>query len=117
MKGYRLPTALGCLTLLALSTMAADTPREIHVTAKNWEYQPNVIELCSGERVRLLIETQDRDHGFEFKEAGVKVKLLKGQTTPVEFTAPAPGTYEFKCAFYCGKGHKGMKGQIVVRNC
>jgi len=96
---------------------AADAPREIPVVAKNWEYQPNVIELCSGERVRLLIETQDRDHGFEFKAAGVKVKLPKGQVTPVEFTAPAPGTYEFRCAFYCGKGHRGMKGRVVVKSC
>ncbi len=114
MRGYRLLTGLLILPFLAV---AADTPREIPVVAKNWEYQPNVIELCSGERVRLLIETQDRDHGFEFKAVGVKVKLPKGKTTSVEFTAPAPGTYEFKCAFYCGKGHKGMKGQVVVRNC
>ncbi|GBC84456.1 Cytochrome c oxidase subunit 2 [bacterium HR11] len=115
MRGHRLLwTGLLIAPFLAV---AADTPREIPVVAKNWEYQPNVIELCSGERVRLLIETQDRDHGFEFKAAGVKVKLLKGKVTPVEFTAPAPGTYEFRCAFYCGKGHKGMKGQVVVRNC
>ncbi len=113
MRGHRL---LMGLPLFALWAVAADTPREIPVVAKNWEYRPNVIELCSGERVRLLIETQDRDHGFEFKAAGVKVKLLKGKVTPVEFTAPAPGTYEFKCAFYCGKGHRGMKGQVVVRN-
>ncbi|MCS7313636.1 MAG: cupredoxin domain-containing protein, partial [Acidobacteria bacterium] len=69
------------LLIFPFLTVAADTPREVSIVAKNWEFQPNVIELCSGERVRLLIETQDRDHGFEFKAADVKVKLPQGKTT------------------------------------
>ena len=32
----------------------------------------------------------------------------------VSFTPDKPGTYEFKCARFCGMGHGRMKGEIVV---
>nr|WP_294947145.1 plastocyanin/azurin family copper-binding protein [uncultured Mucilaginibacter sp.] len=39
-------------------------------------------------------------------------KVMAGKTAQVEFTAPAPGVYDFICSF---EGHWGsMQGQIVV---
>jgi cytochrome c oxidase subunit 2 len=32
----------------------------------------------------------------------------------VEFVADKAGTFTFSCSVYCGKGHRGMKGELVV---
>ncbi len=87
---------------------------EIHMTAKKYEFQPGELHVTAGERVRLLITALDRDHGLEIKAVGVKVNLKKGVETAVEFTAAQPGEFEFKCANFCGLGHGGMKGKLIV---
>jgi heme/copper-type cytochrome/quinol oxidase subunit 2 len=33
----------------------------------------------------------------------------------VRFVADKAGTFEIACSEYCGKGHKKMKGQLVVK--
>jgi heme/copper-type cytochrome/quinol oxidase subunit 2 len=32
----------------------------------------------------------------------------------LDFIAQVPGTYDFKCAKFCGFGHDRMKGKLVV---
>ena len=92
--------------------------RTLYMVARNWVFEPSRLEVCAGERIRLVIETRDRKHGFQLKAVGVKVKLLKGSTQAIEFTAPEkPGAYPFKCAHYCGRGHRRMRGVLVVKSC
>jgi cytochrome c oxidase subunit 2 len=88
--------------------------REIKMTAKKYEFNPEEVRVKQGERVRLLITATDRDHGIEIKELGIKVRLEEGKETPVEFTADNPGEYEFKCAVRCGWRHGSMKGKLIV---
>jgi cytochrome c oxidase subunit 2 len=93
----------------------ASEPRKITVTAKKYEFNPSKIELKVGEPVEITFEAQDTTHGFTCKELGVaKVVFEKGKTETVKITPEKPGTYEFKCAKFCGFGHGKMKGQIVV---
>lgn len=88
--------------------------REIHITAKKYEYSPAEIRLRQGERIRLLVTATDRKHGFEIKELGIKATLEKGRETAIEFLAPQPGEYEMRCSVFCGFGHKGMRGKLIV---
>ena len=37
-----------------------------------------------------------------------------GQAVTVEFVADQAGVFDFTCAEYCGTGHSGMKGRLVV---
>ena len=37
-----------------------------------------------------------------------------GKPASLTFTATKAGTYEFRCANFCGMGHGKMKGQIIV---
>lgn len=111
---------------------ASDTPQVIEVTAKKYEYNPNVIRVKKGTKVELKIHPLDKTHGFkisqypdgadakgapglaftDYQSGGWKIE--KGKDATIEFVANQPGTYSFKCSVFCGFGHMGMKGQLVV---
>ena len=88
---------------------------EIKVTAKRYEYDPNVITVKKGDHVRLLIAAVDHDHGFKLAAFDINRVIPKGQTTTIEFTASKAGTFPFQCSHFCGMGHGKMKGKLVVQ--
>jgi cytochrome c oxidase subunit 2 len=107
---------VGCMAAQAFA-QATSTPtaaREIQMTAKKYEFNPNVITVKKGERVKLIITALDRDHGFKLEAFGINQKLKKGDPTTIEFTADKAGTFPFQCSEFCGLGHRKMKGKLVV---
>jgi len=102
----------GALWLQALQDQA---PQKITVTAKKYEFAPSTIEVKAGQPVEITFQSEDTKHGFECKALGIeKVVFEKDKPETVTCTPEKPGTYEFKCAKFCGMGHSKMKGQIVV---
>jgi cytochrome c oxidase subunit 2 len=93
---------------------ASSTPREIQMTAKKYEFSPDVITVKKGEHVKLLITATDRDHGFKLEAFKINQHLKKGEAATVEFTADKAGEYPFQCSVICGMGHHKMKGKLVV---
>jgi len=91
-----------------------ESVKEISVTAKQWEFDPNQIIVNKGDNVKLNIKSIDVTHGFSLPDFGVNSKLNPGQTTTVEFTVSKSGTFTFFCSVQCGAGHKDMKGTLVV---
>jgi cytochrome c oxidase subunit 2 len=90
-------------------------PKRIEITASKFEFSPSRIEVKSGETIELIASSTDAKHGIECKALGIKKATFeKDKPATITFTAAQPGTYEFKCANYCGSGHGRMKGQIVV---
>ena len=90
-------------------------PKKITVTAKKFEFNPSHIELKVNQPVEITFQSEDTKHGFEQKELGVeKVVFSKDAPQTVKFTPTKVGTFPFKCAKFCGMGHSGMKGEIVV---
>lgn len=87
---------------------------EITVVARKFEFNPNVITVNQGDRVRLVITASDRDHGFKLEAFKINQALKKGKPTTIEFTAERAGTFSFQCSDFCGLGHGRMKGKIVV---
>ena len=106
----------GLLTALtAVRPVPAQTAvNQIKVTAKKYEFDPSVIKVKQGDHVRLVITALDHDHGFKLDALNIGQLLKKGEATTVEFTADKAGTYPFECSHFCGLGHKGMKGQLLV---
>jgi cytochrome c oxidase subunit 2 len=115
---------MAVLTLLGLSPMALFAAlhstnsvlatQEIEVTAKKYEFSPNPIKVKKGEPVKLTITATDRDHGISIDAFKIKQKLKKGEPSIVEFTPDKAGTFPIKCSVFCGMGHRGMKGTVVV---
>ena len=90
-------------------------PKKITVMAKKFEFNPSHIELKVGQPVEITLQSEDTKHGFEQKDLGIeKVVFSKDEPQTVKFTPTKAGTFPFKCAKFCGLGHGGMKGEIVV---
>ena len=73
-----------------------------------FEFSPSVIEVKEGERIRLKINSLDTEHGLSIPELGIETH------DEVEFVADKKGTFDFYCHHYCGEGHSGMKGVLIV---
>ena len=95
----------------------ADAPvKEIEVSAKKYEFAPNLIEVPAKTLVRIHLKALDKEHGFglkDFKDSCVKFKPQEPAT--VEVYADKTGEFEFSCCKFCGLGHAKMKGKLVVK--
>jgi|SRR3989338_102840 len=88
--------------------------KEFTMTAKRWEFEPEVIRVNEGDTVRLFIKSIDVAHGFAVPDFGVNERLNPGQTVKVEFVADKTGIFTFFCSVQCGSGHSSMNGQLIV---
>ncbi|NOZ81340.1 MAG: hypothetical protein GXP63_06745 [DPANN group archaeon] len=96
------------------STGSAGGVKEITMTARNWKFEPNIIRVKKGDRVKLSITSVDVTHGFNLPAFGINENLEPGKTVTVEFVADKTGTFPFACSVYCGQGHSSMTGELVV---
>ena len=85
------------------------------VIASRYQFDPATITVTKGDHVRLRLRSTDRSHAFAIKAFNAKTLIPKGgETVTVEFVADRTGSFDFTCADYCGIGHGGMKGRLVV---
>jgi cytochrome c oxidase subunit II len=111
---------LPSLVLLSASICLADSgadpqqPREIKVIARKFEFVPKTINVKKGEHIRLVVTSEDVDHGIAIKEFGIDQEIKAKTTKTVEFTANKEGRFEFACSVFCGDGHPDMVGEVVV---
>lgn len=94
-------------------TMAA--ARTISITAKQFTFDPPEIRVKQGEKVKLVLVSEDVTHGFSLPAFGINETLEAGKTVTAEFTADKKGTFPFNCSVFCGSGHGGMRGTLVVQ--
>lgn len=107
--------ALLCCDLLT-GAAGADGPRELQVVARKYEFVPARLEVFQGEAVRIVIRSEDSKHGFGIKQLDMKTEVPKtGEPVTMEFVAEEAGEFEITCTAWCGKGHKTMKGMLVVK--
>jgi len=121
MKLYKMTMLiLAAFLLLGSNALAQDAgnagagAQEIEMTAKKYEFNPDVIKVKKGDHVKLVITASDRDHGIKIETFKINQRLKKGVPTTVEFTADKAGEYPFECSVICGFGHHKMKGKIIV---
>jgi cytochrome c oxidase subunit II len=87
----------------------AQTPKTISISASRFSFAPNEITVKKGEQVTLVVQSTDVTHGLVIKDLGVRTEVKKGQSASVTFTPNTAGTFEGKCAHFCGSGHGSMK--------
>jgi cytochrome c oxidase subunit 2 len=100
------------LVWIALASLAgvdrAQSPHTIALTAHRFAFVPNEITVKKGEPVILVIHSEDVSHGLVIDALGVRAEAKKGESTEVKFDPETTGTFEGKCAHFCGKGHGSM---------
>ena len=103
-------------TLVAAASRAATeaAPRRIPVVARKFVFIPNEITVKQGESVVLEFSAPEVAMGFFAPELGLRALIVPGEGAKVSFTADKPGRFDFLCDVFCGDGHEGMNGHLVV---
>ena len=96
-------------------TTGSGSFKEFKITAKQFSFEPSTIEVNKGDKVRLIVTSMDVPHGISIKEYGINERLDVGKPVAIEFTADKEGTFTAFCSVFCGSGHSGMKGKLVVK--
>ena len=107
------------LILLLLAVCAGvsganETTREVSIIARRFEYLPGKIKVERGRPVKLYLTSLDTTHGFYLEAFDINQRIEKGNLTVVEFTPEKAGKFPFSCSVFCGLGHMGMTGEIIV---
>jgi cytochrome c oxidase subunit 2 len=87
-------------TVIAVGTMFAFDPNEIHVPA----HRPVTFRLTSS----------DVTHGFEIVGTNGNTMLVPGYVSQFTTTFDRPGEYLIVCNEYCGLGHHLMSAKLLV---
>lgn len=111
--------ALGVAASLVLPGAASAASREpkvveVDIAARQWAFEPGVIEVNQGDVVRLNLMSLDVVHGFYLDGYGIDEVLVAGQPVTVEFVADKPGRWMFRCSETCGSFHPYMIGWLRV---
>ena len=94
--------------------LAAQSPTEIRISAKKFEYHPNKVTAKLGQPVTFVLTSEDRIHGFKMTDFALRTDIVPGQETRVTITPDKAGSFTFFCDVFCGDGHEDMDGTLVV---
>lgn len=87
---------------------------EARILAQTWAFTPKEIRIPAGSKVTFYFTSKDVQHGVHVDATNINMMILPGQVSKLTATFDKPGTYNFICHEYCGVGHQGMYGQIIV---
>jgi cytochrome c oxidase subunit 2 len=105
------------LMLAAATVVVAQTgttPRVIEISAKKFEFSPNVVTLKKDEPVTIHFTSTDRAHGLLIKALKIDLDADLGKPADVTVTPHEAGSFGAICDHYCGSGHGNMKMTFVV---
>jgi len=100
--------------LTEMCALADEAEQVIKITAKRYEYSPNTITVKKGIPVALEFTSLDRLHGFSCPGLAIRTDIPPGKVTTLRFVPQKAGTFPFHCDNFCGSGHEGMTGTIIV---
>lgn len=86
----------------------------VEMTAQKFKFTPDEVHVKQGTLVTIDVKSIEGTHGFALPAFGIDELLEQGQPKTIRFYAGETGEYEFKCSHFCGSGHFGMRGRIVV---
>ena len=94
----------------------SEEPQVVNVIARRFEFDPATITVTVGQPVRLMVRSEDGLHGMEIKKLKISKDIPRGgEAVIINFTPNAVGEFPILCSEYCGDGHDGMRGTLVVQ--
>jgi heme/copper-type cytochrome/quinol oxidase subunit 2 len=93
----------------------APNRREFTITARDYRFSPDRIEVGQDDLVKLVVQSQDVAYSLTINQYRVSRRVPAGGSTVVEFRADQVGTFEFYSDMKNDARHGEMKGQLVVR--
>jgi cytochrome c oxidase subunit 2 len=95
----------------------------VYVTAKQWLWKfsypdgrssMDVLTVPVGRPIKLVMTSRDVIHSFYVPAFRMKHDVVPGRYYAAWFEATIPGTFDIRCAEYCGVSHSRMLGQVRV---
>ena len=93
----------------------APNRREFTVTAKDFHFSPNRLEVTQDDLVKLTVRSEDVAYSVTIDEYRVSKRVPAGGATTFEFRADRPGTFAFYSNLTNDSRHGDTKGELVVR--
>lgn len=81
--------------------------RVVLINASRFKFEPSVIRIKKGEKVKFRVNNLDVIHEFVVPELGI-------MSTDDFFIADKIGEFEVRCANLCGEGHAQMRAKIII---
>jgi cytochrome c oxidase subunit 2 len=94
--------------------LAQPAERVIPVVARKFVFLPNEIVLKRGEPVILEFTAPEVVMGFSVPALKVRTDIIPGQVARLRIVPEKEGKFDFLCDIFCGDGHEGMTGRLIV---
>jgi cytochrome c oxidase subunit II len=103
----------GAVPLMQLEDVAGR--RQFTMTARKFEFEPEIIDVRRNDIVRLTITSADIDHSFTIDAYRIQKRIPAGGSVTVEFRADEVGRFPFYCSMRIDPGCAEMTGELIVR--
>ena len=115
---YRLPGEDGILGKTDAKLVNAENPYGLILNDSNGRddiiVQDADLHLQIDQPVKINLRSLDVIHNFYVPQFRAKMDALPGIVSYYWFTPTKTGKYEILCAEFCGTGHYGMRGIVLV---
>ena len=113
--GVGLIAAATAARVFAAGQDQAPTRREFTVTAKDYRFSPERLEVGQDDLVRLTVRSEDVAYSLTIDEYRVSKRIPAGGAVTFEFRADRPGTFPFYSNLTSDARHGQTRGELVVR--
>lgn len=86
---------------------------EVYMVARAFQWTP-VLKLKKGQPVRMYLSSIDYQHGMSIQPLNLNFQVLPGYVYVINLTPQTTGEFPIICNEFCGLGHHGMSGRIIV---
>jgi len=87
---------------------------DIYLLGRNYTWGNYILELEQNQPYRLHLTSQDMPHALVVQELKLMNRIRLGQFTTVSFSPHKAGRFKVNCGDFCGIGHYGMVGAMIV---
>jgi len=88
--------------------------QEVSIIATRFTFYPKQIVVRKGQPLRFYLTSTDTTHGISLPDFKIDRQIKQGEITTVDFTPDKAGSFPFHCSVFCGLGHLGMTGRLIV---
>jgi cytochrome c oxidase subunit 2 len=109
---------LASMWMVALPQQPEPEPagrRTVTLTARKYEFEPEVIDVRRNDIVRVTITSADIAHSFTVDAYRIQKRVPPGGSVTFEFRADEVGRFPFYCSMRADPGCEAMRGELIVR--
>ena len=87
---------------------------KVTLVSQMYAFIPPEINLPPGVPTTFRVTSTDVIHGFQIVGTNANATVVPGYVSQFTITFPAAGEYLIVCNEFCGIGHHGMYGKVIV---